>query len=39
MLVKVNERRPRGEIIVDEFQARHIMVSRRNWFPPTMRAG
>jgi len=26
MLVKVNERRPRGEIIVDEFQARHIMV-------------
>lgn len=26
MLIKVNERRPRGEIIVDEFQARHIMV-------------
>lgn len=26
ILVKVNERRPRGEIIVDEFQARHIMV-------------
>ena len=26
MLVKVNERRPRGEIMVDEFQARHIMV-------------
>lgn len=26
MLIKVNERRPRGEIMVDEFQARHIMV-------------
>lgn len=26
MLVKVNDRRPRGEIIIDEFQARHIMV-------------
>jgi len=26
MLVKVNERRPRGEIIIDEFQARHIMI-------------
>lgn len=26
MLVKVNERRPRGEIIVNELQARHIMV-------------
>lgn len=26
MLVKVNDRRPRGDIIVDEFQARHIMI-------------
>jgi len=26
MLIKVNERRPRGEVIIDEFQARHIMV-------------
>ena len=26
MLVKVNERRPRGDIIIDEFQVRHIMV-------------
>jgi len=26
MLIKINERRPRGEIIVDEYQARHIMV-------------
>lgn len=26
MLVKVNERRPRGEVIIDELQARHIMV-------------
>ncbi len=26
VLVKVNERRPRGEVIVDEFRARHIMI-------------
>ncbi len=26
VLVRVNERRPRGEIIVDEFRARHIMI-------------
>lgn len=26
MLIKVNDRRPRGEIIVDEFRARHIMI-------------
>ena len=26
LLVKVNERRPRGEVIVDEFRARHIMI-------------
>ena len=26
MLLKVNDRRPRGEIIIDEFQARYIMV-------------
>lgn len=26
MLVKVNDRRPRGEVIIDEFRARHIMI-------------
>lgn len=26
MLIKVNDRRPRGEIIINELQARHIMV-------------
>lgn len=26
MLIKVNDRRPRGEVIVDEYRARHIMV-------------
>jgi len=26
VLVRVNERRPRGEVIVDEFQARHILI-------------
>jgi len=26
MIVRVNERRPRGEIIVDELQARHILI-------------
>lgn len=26
VLVRVNDRRPRGEVIVDEFRARHIMI-------------
>jgi len=26
LLLRVNERKPRGEVIVDEFRARHIMV-------------
>lgn len=26
MLIKVNDRRPRGEIIINELQARHIMI-------------
>ncbi|MEX0915153.1 MAG: peptidylprolyl isomerase [Wenzhouxiangellaceae bacterium] len=26
MLIKVNDRRPRGEVIIDEFRARHIMI-------------
>lgn len=34
MLVKINERRPRGEIIVDEFQARHIMVQSSELVSP-----
>lgn len=27
MIVRVNDRRPRGDVIINEFQARHIMIS------------
>jgi len=34
MLVKVNDRRPRGEVIVDEFNARHIMIEPSELMSP-----
>jgi len=34
VILKVNERRPRGEIIVDEFQARHILVQPSELMTP-----
>lgn len=34
MIVKVNDRRPRGEVIVDEFRARHIMIEPSELMSP-----
>jgi len=34
MIVKINDRRPRGEIMVNEFQARHILISPSELMSP-----
>ncbi|MDT8410452.1 MAG: peptidylprolyl isomerase [Wenzhouxiangellaceae bacterium] len=34
LIVKVNDRRPRSEVIVDEFHARHIMISPSELMSP-----